>query len=559
MNAQLLLGLSVCVCLIGLIVRLYFWSSYFVSSGRVAVREDSASGGESRFLLFSKWIVDILLQPRLFRAGDLRWISHLLILAGFIGILFIHGIPSLAHQLFGRFASMSASHLFLRDFFGLMVLGGVVTAVLRRLKLKRARLVSSRQDWLILLLLCFLIGSGFLLEGEQMASYEVYTQMEDQYGVTAKKNAQLALEAFWVSENALVSPKFDSAPSPDLVDLGREINNQSCVICHASNKYNFGGYAIASVLGRFFAAIGVERTGSFALFLHLIFLSLFLVALPFTKFIHIIAVPVNLMARRFGYSPGGDELAGYALPLDACTHCGVCTRTCSAMMFFETSGNSAVLPSEKVQLLKYAAAGNELPEKEKEQLQQGLFLCTSCERCSVVCPSGLDLARLFIRARYILLEEKRVEPHLLGQFSFPLSFSKEFSGNHAAALVRVEQLFEAKLAKLAGAVLPLFVKKQLFALNASYHSCYSCQRCTNICPVVRRYEQPVQDLEMLPHQLIFALASGNVDLAVGAKMIWSCSTCYLCQEHCPNGVEICDIFYGLKNRAITQSMRESRA
>ena len=35
-------------------------------------------------------------------------------------------------------------------------------------------------------------------------------------------------------------------------------------------------------------------------------------------------------------------------------------------------------------------------------------------------------------------------------------------------------------------------------------------------------------------------------------MIWSCSTCYLCQEHCPNQVELCDIFYGLKNAAIAK-------
>jgi heterodisulfide reductase subunit C len=87
-------------------------------------------------------------------------------------------------------------------------------------------------------------------------------------------------------------------------------------------------------------------------------------------------------------------------------------------------------------------------------------------------------------------------------------------------------------------------------VNDSYKSCYSCQRCTNICPVVRSYSNPVEELDMLPHQLIYSLGIGNTELAMGSKMIWSCSTCYLCQEHCPNKVELTDIFYNLKNGAL---------
>lgn len=554
MNTQLLLGLSVCVCLIGLVVRLYGWLSVFLLS--------SNSGAENKkSLLISSfsWLSDVLFQPRLKRAGDYRWLSHTLIVTGFVGLLLIHGIPSLANSVFGSFSSMSASHLFLRDLFGLLVLAGVVLAVRRRLRLKRNRVRSSKQDWLILGLLVSLIGSGFLLEGENMASYAVYAEMDEMYGMTARKEPKLALEAFWVSEYALVSPNFDSLPAADLVEKGRHVNEQSCAICHASNRYNFGGYAIASVFGRFFAAIGVDKTGAAALFLHLLFVVVFLLVLPLSKLIHIVAVPANFVVRHFLPSMQPTSLKGYNLSFDACTHCGVCTKTCSAMMFFETSHNEMVLPSEKVQLLQHAAAGKELSAEQKEQLQHGLFLCTSCDRCSVVCPSGIDLASLFVQSRYLLLEEKRPEPLLLGQFSFPLSFKKEYSDHHLRALVRVEQLFQDKLVKLIGTALPLAVKKRLYSLNSSYHSCYSCQRCTNICPVVKRYERPIDELEMVPHQLIFALMSGNVDLAVGSKMIWSCSTCYLCQEHCPNGVEICDIFYGLKNRALRQAVGEVRA
>jgi heterodisulfide reductase subunit C len=70
--------------------------------------------------------------------------------------------------------------------------------------------------------------------------------------------------------------------------------------------------------------------------------------------------------------------------------------------------------------------------------------------------------------------------------------------------------------------------------------------------VVRSYDNPTEALGMLPHQIMFSLGIGNSELAMGSQMIWSCSTCYLCQEHCPNQVELCDIFYTLKNGALNK-------
>jgi heterodisulfide reductase subunit C len=29
-------------------------------------------------------------------------------------------------------------------------------------------------------------------------------------------------------------------------------------------------------------------------------------------------------------------------------------------------------------------------------------------------------------------------------------------------------------------------------------------------------------------------------------MVWSCTTCYKCQEHCPQGMPVADILYELR-------------
>jgi heterodisulfide reductase subunit C len=46
---------------------------------------------------------------------------------------------------------------------------------------------------------------------------------------------------------------------------------------------------------------------------------------------------------------------------------------------------------------------------------------------------------------------------------------------------------------------------------------------------------------------------GLKDLALGSRMLWYCLTCYQCQEHCPQGVKVTDIFYELKNLSVTQA------
>jgi heterodisulfide reductase subunit C len=52
-----------------------------------------------------------------------------------------------------------------------------------------------------------------------------------------------------------------------------------------------------------------------------------------------------------------------------------------------------------------------------------------------------------------------------------------------------------------------------------------------------------------------SLGLGLTEMACGAGMIWDCLTCYKCQENCPQQVEVCDVLYRLKNKAVASVER----
>jgi heterodisulfide reductase subunit C len=88
--------------------------------------------------------------------------------------------------------------------------------------------------------------------------------------------------------------------------------------------------------------------------------------------------------------------------------------------------------------------------------------------------------------------------------------------------------------------------------SQTFSVCYNCQTCTNACPVMQTYDNPHEALGLLPHQIMQGLSWGLTDLVMSSRMLWVCLGCYRCQEQCPQGVQITDVFYQLKNLAIKQ-------
>jgi heterodisulfide reductase subunit C/nitrate reductase gamma subunit len=507
------------------------------------------------FLVIKSVFVDLLFQKRIFDKSSLRWIAHTLIFFGFILLLLMHAMHSVVTEaLFKNYQPTLNPYLFLRNLFGLMVLAGVAIAIFRRISLKPQRLRTYASDWTALIFLIVIILSGMLLEGSKMASRSDFQRMVDDVSLSDAEEIQ-ALEAFWVQENGLVSANIKLPPAPELVAKGREINSDNCIECHASNKAAFASFSVAKISPLFFAILGDSATVTLFWYLHIVACLAFLAWLPFSKMFHILAAPVSLLIKGVT----GDQvrepanvLTSQMIGLSACTHCGTCSLECSSNMFYESFQNDFILPSEKVQYLKKIAAGKENDPAILKRMQQGLYICTSCDRCTTVCPSGINLKELFVSSRYALLQQGMPEITMLSHFSFPLALAQNFVNDHLQALKKVTDLFKKSFQHLTDMTLPITLGKGKDIGNITFRGCFSCQRCTNICPVVRSYDNPTEALGMLPHQIMFSLGIGNTELAMGSQMIWSCSTCYLCQEHCPNQVELCDIFYTLKNGALNK-------
>ena len=266
--------------------------------------------------------------------------------------------------------------------------------------------------------------------------------------------------------------------------------------------------------------------------------------------------------KRFSKTWMGKHLTMIQLmELDACMHCRTCSSQCSVAVAFEGIPNTNILPSEKIASIRTLASGKELTPEEFRNIQEGVYLCTNCYRCTVVCPAGIDLQQLWFDVREILLQQGYPEYLVLSPLSFYRGLMKEEMAqkDYQEPLTQAREAIAAEcdLMRRKDKALPLTPTDRKFqsGLNLSaqaktFSVCFGCQTCTTVCPVVGNYENPQEALGLLPHQIMHAAGLGLRDLAFGSNMLWDCLTCYQCQEQCPQGVSVTDVLYELKNLAV---------
>ncbi len=516
-------------------------------------------------MIVKVFFVEMIFQSRIWNESTLRWFTHLCISGGFTLLFFFHVLDNLVvARIYPGYASTLNPFLFLRDAGGALIVCGIALAVYRRFIRRTSRPMTSGMDIAVMATLGLIVLSGFALEAAKITSHSTFQKMSEEYAGQADQEELKSLESYWVKNFGLVSPGLQGPFDKAILEKGQTAHEINCAQCHSSAQWGFGGYAASFLIRP--AASALDRAG-LAVFLtwaHFISALVLLAYLPFSKMFHVFATPLSLMANSVmdRQADPANIATRQMLELDACTHCGACTLRCSVAVAVHEIPNQNILPSEKIASLKRLAYGKALDPKELRAIQQGIVLCTSCDRCSIACPAGIQLRDLWSSARERLLLGSVEEYQLLS----PLAY---YRGLQREVIEGQDYLrpLELALNKIAGAkgspkeILAAGEKTLLGKLKASIQAnslsnCYRCSTCTNSCPVVQNYERPAEVLGLLPHQLMHAVSLRCWDLVFSSRMLWDCLGCYQCQENCPECVSITDIIYELKNRAISRRFDE---
>jgi len=109
---------------------------------------------------------------------------------------------------------------------------------------------------------------------------------------------------------------------------------------------------------------------------------------------------------------------------------------------------------------------------------------------------------------------------------------KSFEGKKFKAL---DPEFTAKVSKLIG--------------GEDLTACFQCAKCSAGCPVSDKVNIQIHEVMRM---LVFGLKE-----VLQTDMVWLCTTCYTCQERCPQGIDITDILFGLKNMAYKKGITPS--
>jgi heterodisulfide reductase subunit C/nitrate reductase gamma subunit len=576
---RVLLYIALAIFILGLVYRVSTWFSRTIGippgNNTFSHRFSAFVTGLIRVIfsvrvlsLLRVFFLDVILQRRILREDLTRWVMHMMIYGGFMLLLLMHALGEVVTaSIFSEYYSTINPFFFLRDLFGLIVLMGIGIAVCRRSILKTPRFKTNAMDRYAIIILAVIIFSGIFLEGAKIISYSEFTRMVEEYSDLDEEDDILSLESLWVEEFGLVSPNVSKPFDPATIERGRENHEMNCMGCHSSPGWAFTGYAAGKLISPAALFLDRIRVHDFLYYIHILACFLGLAYLPFSKMFHILSTPISLLANSVmdrEKSNPANIATRQVMELDACTHCGTCSRYCSAMMAYEAVKNEYILPSEKMVFLKKMSAGKRLEIKEFSAIQEGVFLCTNCDRCTVVCPSGIKLKELWLSVREDLIQKGVPEPLLLSPLSLVRGLNRkvlpadDYPRPIKVALKAVAGQFDFLNNPANPISFPLDrgASPELKITDSTFSYCFGCQNCTTVCPVVGNYGNPQESLGLLPHQIMCCLGLGLHEMALGANMLWDCVTCYQCQEHCPQQVKVADILYNLKNAALRSSKSE---
>ena len=295
----------------------------------------------------------------------------------------------------------------LNELLGLLALAGMALVVYRRVIERDLRLRAFPGDGLVLALLTFIAFSGFPTETFRL-----------------------------LADYTLPGGLF--APAPGLIPPER----LPPVLYGAwGPQWGFVGYQAARALGALHLPAEVWAVWhSLFFWLHFAAVSFLLFALPFTRFAHALFAPLVVAYNGLEQGWAGLKLAqpvrdtassaadqvpgtlsvdlahftlGQLAELEACTRCGECIAACPT---FVAAGDEEIHPLTKIARARRFWKADHLgglarlwglrpPDDEaRAAFAQGVYQCTLCAQCRVVCPVRIDTRPLWIALREQLVD-----------------------------------------------------------------------------------------------------------------------------------------------------------
>jgi heterodisulfide reductase subunit D len=125
------------------------------------------------------------------------------------------------------------------------------------------------------------------------------------------------------------------------------------------------------------------------------------------------------------------------MEMEACTRCGECIAACPT---FAEAQNEEIHPLNKIQRTKSFWKADHLgilarlfgikpaSEEEWQAFSKGVYQCTLCARCHVVCPVQIDTRSLWISMREMLVDQG-VYPDMMDQLRDTVTTHHNISGD----------------------------------------------------------------------------------------------------------------------------------
>ncbi len=543
---KIILTTVFCMGLIGLIFRLVS----IVRLGRVFERDRASLFRRIISLNYGNALVNTLFQARLFRAGKFRWLAHTLVLSGFVWLIFAHALDDWTGGFWDWYQPGIPPFRMMRNLAGAMVLAGCAAFLARRLKRSRMNRERLRRGLrfkvrgtLSILVILGLICTGFMTEALNIMSETRFNEMVGEYSGLAGEPELVHLKGYWARYYDVAFGQGGTGPDIDLNE-GRVLNQENCQECHTRPITAF----VSAPLARLVAPLGLWaadfRPDRVLYWGHLSFALTLVLFLPFSRMFHLVAIPLASMRRRMTPDKMGPDMGFLDLAaLSACTHCGFCTQVCSVYPDYQVSENPQVLPHVKIETLKRMADRGVWDPTTLIRLRSGNDDCTRCGLCADICPSGIDLLRLWTAAG-----------HLMDRLGCPDNYTTAMDASFSRWTGKGDADFITVRAGGRGAAADAGPLSGLISDADAFEHCVQCTLCTNTCPVAA-YDMAENDLG--PHQIMNLLRLGEQDMASGSRMVWHCLTCYACQEICPQSIRVADILLELRCRGQSRAQELS--